>query len=156
MASLRALQALGQKAVPLLGEDSVLRERLEVAKKITDAGFLRPGDMQLSTKELATVAEQSLTANQANFVDDLMKTSRDMEGNKITADVLFRAVGQGLHGSLVPSNTPSPASQVDGAKSDMTAVTLDRLTGSVNNLSTASRSLLSAAESLSERTAGKL
>ena len=155
LASFHALKTLGEKAIPLLARGSEIRERLDVARRFISADYLRPGDMEIDTRELATVREQNLTATQASFVDDLLKAARDTEGHTLTADVLFRAVGIGLGGGPPMSRTPSPGAGLDGTKWDGTAQALDRLVGSVNNLSSASSQLLQAAENMNKRTAGK-
>lgn len=155
LAAYHAMKELGARAIPLLGEGTALRERLEVGKMMTDRGFLRPGDMILDSKELATIREQNLTVGQEHFVQQLQQAAKDAEGQSLTADTVFRAIGLGL-GKEMPSNTPSPGVTQDPYKWDMTARTLDQLTGSVNNLSMASKELVNAAKDITKRTAGKI
>lgn len=154
LAAYQALKALGERAVPLLVRGAPIRERLEISQMAIERGFLRPGDLMLDTKELATIREQALTAGQAQFVDDLAKAARDAQGHELTADTVFRAIGIGL-GREVPSNTPSPAAQLDPYKWDLTSQTLDKLSGAVNNLTAASSELLAGARDFNRRAAGK-
>lgn len=153
-AALNAMLALGN-ASPMLQKDSALRGRAEVVRMITERGFLNPGDMELSSKELATVKAQNLSASQDAFVSELTKAAKNSEGHTLSADVLFKSVGMGL-GGQAPSNTPGPAVGMDSGKWDLTAQSLDKLTGAVNNLSTASEKLLGMADTQSRRTAGKM
>lgn len=154
-ASIMALRGLSERAIPLLREGTALRDRMDVVHGIMERGYLRPGDMELDSKELATVKAQSSGAGQEAFVNELIKASRDSEGHKISADVLFRSVGMGLGGEM-PSNTPSPALGLDSAKWDLTSQALDKLTGAVNNLSTASEKLVGLADAQVRRTSGKM
>lgn len=154
MAAYQAMKMLGERAVPLLSQGSELRGRLEVGQMAINQGFLRPGDMELDTGELATIKKQALSAGQQRFVEELEKAANAAEGHKLSADQLFRGMGMGLGGQY-PSSTPSPMSGLDPMKGDMTIMTLDRLTGAVNNLHNASEELLRSTRADKNRNAGK-
>jgi hypothetical protein len=149
------LKGIAERALPMMREGTVLRDRSQVVQNIMQMGYLRPGDMELSTRELATAKAMASNAGQEAFVNELIKASKDAEGHKITADVLFRSVGMGLGGE-VPSNTPGPAAGMDTSKWDLTSRALDKLTGAVTNLSTASEKLVAMADAQSKRSAGKM
>lgn len=149
-----ALRSLGSRALPLLTKGSGIRERLEISEMAMNQGFLRPGDMELDTRELATIREQALTAGQQQFVEELQKAAAGAEGHKLSADQIFRSMGMGLGGQF-PSRTPSPGSSLDPYKWDSTALTLDRLSGAVNNLTSASQELLKLTKAEDGRKAGK-
>jgi hypothetical protein len=154
MAAYEAIQTLGEDAVPMLAEGSEVRSRLEVASMFVKSGFLRPGDLEVDQKELATVREQATSAGQIRFVDELQKQIQETEGHKLSADQLFRSVGMGLGGTMA-SNTPGPATGVDSSKWDLAGQTLDKLTGSVDRLSMAANQLLDNAKEQGRRQAGK-
>jgi hypothetical protein len=146
--SFEALRTLGEKAVPLLGRGTQIRERLEITQMAMQKGFLTPGDMMLDSKELGSIAEQSLTSEQARFVGALRKAADETEGKKVTAEQIFKMTGQGLGGGQYPSHTPQ-------AGIDQTTQVLDRLTGAVNNLNTSSKELLRNLSDQNKRAAGK-
>jgi len=153
-ASLQALRTLGEKAIPLLSRGAPIRERLEITDLAFRRGFLTPGDMQLSTKELGAIADQNLTAEQARFVGALRRQADEAEGKEISAEKVFKTVGQGLGGQF-PSRTPGPGTNVSPYAWDQTTQVLDRLNGSVQNLNAASRELLKSITDQNKKTAGK-
>lgn len=152
--SLAALRTLGERAIPLLSKGSAIRERLEISELAFRRGFLTPGDMQLSSKELGSIAEQNLSAEQARFVSALRKEADSAEGQQISAEQVFKKIGQGL-GHQFPGSTPTAGANISPFAMDQTTQVLDKLNGAVNNLNTSSKALLRTITDQSKKTAGK-